>query len=239
MLPNLKANLRIGLIGDFNPQVKAHSAIPRALSLAAQSARCELELVWLPTPSLHSTSESLLATFDRLWCVPGSPYADLAGALQAIQFARTRPIPFLGTCGGFQHAVLEYARNVLGWSDADHAESSPAAALPLIAPLTCPLVGLRGSIRLLAGSQAARIYGRQEIVENYHCNFGVNPRFQSQLEQGALKISGVDANGETRVIELSDHPFFMATLFQPELSALEGEAHPLVIAFLRAPGFPG
>jgi CTP synthase (UTP-ammonia lyase) len=239
MLPTLKANLRIGLIGDFNPGVKAHSAIPRALNLAAVAVSCEVEPVWLPTPSLNSTSESLLAAFDGLWCVPGSPYADMAGALQAIQFARTRRVPFLGTCGGFQHAVLEYARNVLGWSEADHAESSPAAALPLIAPLTCSLVGLRGSIRLLTGSQAARIYGRQETVENYHCNFGVNPRFQSQLQQGALKISGVDANGETRVIELSGHPFFMATLFQPELSALEGGAHPLVIAFLQAAGSPG
>jgi CTP synthase (UTP-ammonia lyase) len=158
----------------------------------------------------------------------------MQGALAAIRFARERPLPFLGTCGGFKHALIEYARNVLGWTEADHAESNPGAALPLVAPLSCSLVGVEGSVRLLPGSEACRIYGRPEALEGYHCNFGLNGSYQHALQGGALRISGVDEQGAARVVELQGHPFFVATLFQPELSAFRDLPHPIVSAFVAA-----
>jgi len=166
--------------------------------------------------------------------VPGSPYASIDGALRAIRFAREHGRPFLGTCGGFQHALIEYARNVLGLADADHAESSPEAEMPLIAPLSCALVGARGTIRFVPGSALAAIYGAPEAVEGYHCSYGLNPRYRSLLESSPLRISAVDEAGEVRGVELAGHPFFVATLFQPELSALAGTPHPLVRAFVAA-----
>jgi CTP synthase (UTP-ammonia lyase) len=157
------------------------------------------------------------------------------GALLAIRFAREHGVPFLGTCGGFQHAVIEYARNVLGLKDAGHAESNPDATLPIMVPLTCSLVGEEGAITLAAESRVRAIYGRGQVVERYHCSFGLNPRYRSLFEQGQLQITGVDsADGEVRVVELTDHPFYIATLYQPERSAFEQRAHPLITAYIQA-----
>ncbi len=227
-------DIRIGLIGDFNPEVKAHVAIPRAVALASRSKAINAQTNWLPTPLLENDTEEILSAYDAFWCVPASPYASMDGALAAIRFARERGYPFLGTCGGFQHAIIEYARNVLGFTEADHAESNPTATLPLIAPLACSLVGAQGTIRLHPNSRISAIYGSSETVERYHCNYGLNPDFRSLLEQSEMRITGVDSNGDARVIELNHHPFFIGTLFQPELSAFSDVAHPLIGAFLQA-----
>jgi CTP synthase (UTP-ammonia lyase) len=158
----------------------------------------------------------------------------MEGALRAIRYAREQGVPFLGTCGGFQHALIEYARNVLGLRTADHAESNPYAELPLMVPLTCALVESSGTIILRPGSRSDAIYGRAETVELYHCSFGLNPHYQEQLVAGGLLIAGVDHEGETRMAELPDHPFFVVTLFQPERSSRTGTAHPLIVAYIEA-----
>ena len=158
----------------------------------------------------------------------------MEGALFAIRFAREHGVPFLGTCGGFQHALLEYARNVLHLSDADHAESNPEATMPLIAPLSCSLVEASGTIFLKPYTRIAAIYGKREVVEQYHCSYGLNQGYHTLFEQGDLRITGFDSNGEARVFELAGHPFYMGTLFQPERSAFSGIEHPLVMAFLQA-----
>ena len=225
--------LKIGLIGDYSPEVTAHVAIPQALALAASGMESEIEASWLATESL-ADDIGQLSSFDGLWCVPASPYRSMEGALAAIRFAREEVRPFLGTCGGFQHALIEYARNVLGMAEADHVESNPTTAMPLIAPLSCSLVEAHGVIKLKDGSNVRRIYGADEIVEQYHCNYGVNARYQSLLESSEMKVTGVDAEGEARVVELAGHPFFIATLFQPERSALSGKAHPLIVAYVQA-----
>ena len=225
--------IRIGLIGDFSPQVRAHNAIPRALELASVDST-SIETFWIETSVLQDVNTNRLDGYDGLWCVPGSPYDSMQGALRAIRFARENQIPFLGTCGGFQHALLEYFRNVLGMEKADHAESNAGASLPIIAPLSCPLVGAQGTIRLLDPSKIRSIYGTNETREEYHCNFGLNPQYRSLLDGGPLSITGVDNHGEARVLELASHPFFIGTLFQPELSAFKGVVHPLIKAFVSA-----
>ncbi len=156
------------------------------------------------------------------------------GALNAIRFARNGHRPFLGTCGGFQHVVIEYARHVLGMAKADHAESNPAAHLALITPLACPLVEKEGTVHLLPNSLAFSICGNENLVETYHCRFGVNRKWEHFLFGHGLQIAGRDQDEEVRVIEIPDHPFFMATLFQPERSALRSESHPLIQGFVRA-----
>lgn len=225
--------VHIGLIGDYSSEVAAHIAIPKSLQLAADDRETEVEVTWLATESIVQNLERL-SSFDGLWCVPASPYVSMDGALSAIRFAREQHRPFLGTCGGFQHALIEYARNVLGYVEADHAETNPDATMPLIAPLSCSLVEASGAIKLKEDSRISRVYGRAEIVEQYHCNYGVNPRYQRLLEAGDMKVTGVDAEGETRVVELTGHPFFVATLFQPERSAFSGIVHPLIRSYLQA-----
>jgi CTP synthase (UTP-ammonia lyase) len=230
----MKTSIRIGLIGDFSPHVKAHYAIPRAIELALPDLACQAEASWLSTPLLETMPEMQFAGYDAFWSVPGSPYESMDGALRGIRFAREHDTPFLGTCGGFQHAMIEYARNALGLAEADHAESNPDATMPLMAPLSCSLVEQSGTITFRPGSRVATIYNRLEAEEQYHCSFGLNPRYQSLLEQGGIEITGWDSNGEARVFELPGHPFYMGTLFQPERSALNGVAHPLIKAFLEA-----
>jgi CTP synthase (UTP-ammonia lyase) len=227
---------RIALIGDFNPGVIAHRAIPQAIELAADQTDYPVEAIWVGTATLGPDVPSQLADFDAIWCVPASPYANTEGALAAIRFARESGRPFLGTCGGFQHALLEYARNVLGMPDAEHAELAPHAPSPLIAPLSCSLVEKSGIIRFAQGSRLRSIYGVAEAEETYHCNYGLNPRHGNLFEVGAMRIGGRDRDGEVRAVELVSQPFFFATLYQPERAALHGRAHPLVSAFVAATG---
>ncbi len=196
-----------------------------------------VEWAWLSTRDLArkaSAVPAVLAAFDGVWCVPGSPYESEAGAIQAIRFAREAGTPFLGTCGGCQHAILEYARNVLGLHNAEHAESRPDAELPLISPLACALVEARASITLKAGSRLRAIYGEERIEEGYHCSFGLNPALEHLLAASALKVCGRGEEGEARALELEGHPFFVLTQFQPERRALVGELPPVVAAFVAA-----
>ena len=224
--------IRIALIGDYDPQVTAHQAIPVALEMAAEHSGPNVQWQWLATDDIHV--ETPLHTFDGFWCVPASPYRSMDGALLAIRFAREQRRPFLGTCGGFQHAVLEYARNVLGWSDAEHGETNPDAARALLTPLSCALVEAVDTIDLLEGSLLAKAYENTEIREGYRCRFGVNPQFEGELLKRELHAVGHDSEHELRAVELSGHPFFVATLFQPERAALMGVLPPLVGAFVEA-----
>jgi CTP synthase (UTP-ammonia lyase) len=222
--------VHIGLIGDYDASITAHQAIPEALRLAAQERGIAVESEWVPTDQIRTAQR--ISQFDGLWCVPGSPYRSTEGALLAIRFARESRRPFLGTCGGFQHAVIEYARDVLGWADAEHAETAPAAARPVISLLECTLIEATEAIRLLPDTCIRRSYGCDEIVEGYRCRYGLNPALVRELTSGSLKIAARSQSGEVRALELTGHPFFVATLFQPERAALRGEVPPLVRAFI-------
>jgi CTP synthase (UTP-ammonia lyase) len=224
--------IRIGLIGDRNDTVPAHVAIPRALAIASGFLKCAIDFDWVPTEEIRS--DQRVAAYDGIWCVPASPYRDLDGALRAIKWARERGRPFLGTCGGFQHAILEYTRSVLGWTDAVHGETSPNGVRAVISPLACALVETTDSIRFRAGSRIAAAYGRLEATEGYRCRYGINPAFESEVFSGRLRVTGKDGAGEVRAVELEGHPFFVATLFQPERAALDNRLPPLVAAFITA-----
>jgi CTP synthase (UTP-ammonia lyase) len=222
----------IGLIGDYDSRVTAHRAIPLAIQLAGSELGIAADFQWVPTSEI--TSHERVAHFRGLWCVPASPYQSMDGALLAIRFARESGRPFLGTCGGYQHAVIEYARNVLGWADAEHAETAPQAKRPVIALLECGLVEVTDAIVLKPGSRIREAYQCDEIVEGYHCRYGLNPQFLSRLTSGSLRVAAHDRAGEVRALELNDHPFFVTTLFQPERAALNGIPPPLARALIAA-----
>jgi CTP synthase (UTP-ammonia lyase) len=107
--------------------------------------------------------------------------------------------------------------------------------MPVVSPLCCSLVERSGPLVFSDGSRLCAIYGVPEAEELYHCNYGLNPRFEALLfGRGDLQVGGRDPAGEVRAVELAGHPFFIATLFQPERAALSGIAHPLVTAFADA-----
>lgn len=227
----MKTPLRLALVGDYHPDIVAHQAIPLAIDDAAAVLEQPVKYNWLATPSI--ASGEALAEYDAIWVVPGSPYRHPEGAFTAIRYARENSIPFLGTCGGFQHAIVEYARNVLGWHDAAHAETDIEGRM-VIMPLTCSLVEKTDAIELRANTLIAKAYGQPIITEGYHCNYGIADAFARELESGDLRVTGWDDNGDIRAVELVTHPFFVATLFQHERGALAGKPVPLVQAMLRA-----
>lgn len=216
---------RIALVGDRSPSVRAHTRIPALLAALAEQDNLVIDPYWISTDETGD-----LSGFDGIWLVPGSPYRSEAGAIKAAQTAREAKIPFLGTCGGFQHAVLEYARNVCALA-VGHAENEPDAPDPVIIELACSLVGHEGAVTIEPGSLAERILGAERTVERYHCAYGTNPKHLNVLRDHGLRFSGVDDDGDVRVAELPDHPFYLLTLFQPELA---DRPHPIVRAFADA-----
>lgn len=225
--------LSLAIVGDFNADFKPHPATNEALRDTANALDITLKLSWLPTRSLIERNDSL-QDFDGFLIAPGSPYESMKGALNAIEFGRTASRPTLGTCGGFQHIVIEYARNVLDLKDSEHAEYDPYASQLLITKLECSLVGQFLTIEVKEDSNVFNIYGKRFIKEHYYCNFGLNPEYQEILDKGGLRVVGVDQNNEARILELPDHPFFVATLFVPQLNSSYAEPHPLLQAFLKA-----
>ena len=226
-------NISIALVGDYNEHVIAHTAIPRALELASAALKVNIAWSWIETTAI-SNDASNLAEFAAIWVVPGSPYVNMDGALAAIRFARETGRPFLGTCGGFQHALIEYARNVCGEHDATHAETDPDSNSLVVTSLLCSLVEKTGHISFTPGSQLHNIFKDQETNEGYHCNYGLNPEWKTRLEKAGIHFTGFDTEGQVRAFELNANPFFIGTLFQPERSALRGEQHLLIKAFVDA-----
>lgn len=225
--------VRVGLIGDYDESVVAHRAILRALELAGAAVGVDVAPHWMNTAELSATLARDVSVCDALWCVPASPYADTAAALRAIRFARESGRPFLGTCAGFQHALLEYAQAQWGMTAPAHAELEPDAVDPVIAPLACALVEQTGAVRFAPGSRMARAYKAERTVEGYHCSYGLNPLFAKRLDGGPMRATGWDDAGDVRSVELDGHPFFVATLFQPERAALEGRVPPIVRALVE------
>lgn len=225
--------IKVLLIGDESPNVIAHGAIPKALAFAAANLSLQVAHEWVGSEKITSREVLFSRKPDGIWCVPGSPYASMDGALVAIRFAREKSIPFLGTCGGFQHAVIEYARNALRITDADHGESNPEAKTAVIAPLQCPLINKSETLRISPNTRLAAICGIK-AKEAYQCSYGLNTAFRRRLETEGLRFCAFNEAEEVRALELKNHPFFIATLFQPERSALSGATHALIVEFARA-----
>lgn len=230
----MKRPLVTGVIGDSHPGVEGFAAIRAALQHAATALSLDVDPRWIPSTTLAEQSDRDLAEFDALWCGPWGPYANADDATRVIRFAREHERPFLGTCAGFQHAAIEYARSVLGLSHADHAEANPATPQPVITALSEPLIDRTAAIVLDPGSQTARIYRRTLIAERYRCRFGLNPAYLRSLHGSGLRVAGVDETGAAMVLEFVEHPFFVATLYLPEIASRSSAPHPLVIAYLQA-----
>jgi CTP synthase (UTP-ammonia lyase) len=240
-------SIRIGILGDFDPKAPNLPAVAMSLQHAASKLGVTVDSEWVATPSvLEPTALKRLESFEGIWAAPGSPYRSMEGMLKGIAFARTRDWPFLGTCAGFQYTVIECARNVLGIKDADTAENNSGSKNIVIYPVACAVPGQeKGSpklsgvvpkIRLRPGSYLQSFYGKEVVEERFFCNFEMNPDFEWAAIEAGFPVAARGAGGEIRAIESPTHRFFIATLFQPQLSSTAEQPHPLVLAFLQAAG---
>jgi len=220
----------LGIVGDRNPALLVHWATEAALGHLPEPPRYE----WVPTEEVPAAPAARLSRYHGLLISPGSPYRSMEGALLAIRHARETGTPLLGTCGGFQHLVVEVARDVLGVKDAEHAETSPGSPRLAVTPLSCSLAGQSHPVRIGAGTRAAALYRAEEVVEPFFCSYGLNPEFRAPLEACGLRVSGLGVDGVVRVVELDGHPFFLGTLYVPQAGSRPGVPHPLLVGLLAA-----
>jgi CTP synthase (UTP-ammonia lyase) len=208
----------IAALGDRNPAYVTHREIDATIAL-------EPRIRWL------GTDGASLDGFDAVWVVPGTPYRDEAAVLEAIRFAREQGMPILGTCGGCQFMVLEYARNALGIAGAAHAETEPDGETIVVAPLTCSLVGETRTVVPVPGTRLAELCGTEPFPGFHYCSYGIAAELEGLVVSARADDAGVEA------VELPDHPFYLATLFQPQVGTSErGALHPVVAALVSAAG---
>lgn len=191
----------IALVGEYSPTFQPHVAIGSAIEHSRSALGVDFDDIWVSTENID---ESLFERFSGIWVAPGSPYKNMDKALWAIRYARENRVPCLGTCGGFQHLIIEYARNVLGFEDAQHAEYDPYASNLFVSQLACSLAGREMELTFSPGSQVAAIYEAISATEQYYCNFGVNPDYVSLLRSGPLKITGSDSEGRFESLSCRD-----------------------------------
>lgn len=230
---NTSTIIKIGIIGDYDGR-PSHIATNEAIAHCASHLDLKVESHWIATDTLEESVDERLKDFDALWCAPGSPYKSAQGAMNAIQFARENNYPFIGTCGGFQHAVLEFARDIIGLSEIRQKDFDPYTPNQIISALSYSLIGETRNILLNKNTSIAQIYGMGHTEERYNCNFGLNVTFTSQMVAHGFVIAGMDEMGETRILELPQNNFFVATLFQPQLGSTPENPHKLILAYLKS-----
>ncbi len=224
---------KLAIFGEFDPAKETHLATNDSIEHSREELGIgsDLKVDWIPTENI---TQIILSEIDGMWIAPGSPYKNMDNALEAIRYARENKIPCLGTCGGFQHIIIEYARNLLGIDNAEHGEYSPNASTLFISELVCSLRGREMELNLVEDSRVSRLYGAHQAQERYYCNFGINPDFVDKIKEGPINVIGSDREGEIRIVEYSDHPFFVGTLFVPQAHSTESNPHPLVTGFIDA-----
>jgi CTP synthase (UTP-ammonia lyase) len=192
----------------------------------------ELNAEWVPTVEVNKIL-SASNYYDGTWIVPGSPYKNDEGVFAVIREAREKNIPILGSCGGFQYMVLEYAKNVLNIQEANHEETNPGG-ISIISKLHCSLKGQQERVEIKdKNSWLYEVLKEDEIVGLYYCSYGVNPQYFEKLNQPPFTFTAFSSTGEVRAFELKGHRFFNGTLFQPSLDSSFKTPNPLLVNFFN------
>jgi len=221
---------KIALIGEYNRDLLSHQATNAAIEHSNKKIGTNVATQWISTNDISIT---LLKEYAGIWITPGTVYKNIDKTLMAIKYAREHNVPCLGTCGGFQQIIIEYARNVLGHQDAQHEEYDPSASNLFISSLSCSLIGREMNLTFVPQSKIATIYETCKATENSYCSFGLNPQVVQLFNEGPLQIVGSDSDNEIRAVEIQLHPFFIGTLFVPQNRSTDTNPHALITAFLK------
>jgi CTP synthase (UTP-ammonia lyase) len=215
----------IAALGDRDTTHLTHREIDAAIGLAPSGA----EIRWL------ATQNASLDDFDGVWVLPGTPYRDDAAVYDAIRFAREQGMPILGTCGGFQYMAVEYARTVAGIADAVHEETDSRAGEIVVGRLECSLVGEQRSVTTVPGTRLAALCGSEPFIGFHWCNYGLVEGSIERLTATGLVVDAHADDAGVEGFELPGHPFYLATLFQPQVgSSTSSTLHPLLRALIDA-----
>jgi CTP synthase len=237
----------VGIVGKYVELPDAYLSVAEALRHGAAAHGLKLDLRWIPSDELTGLlSESYLEDLDGVVVPGGFGYRGVEGKIQAIRYARENGIPFLGLCLGLQCAIIEFAREVLGHSDANSTEFDPSTPHPVIDLMSSQedveekggtmRLGLYAA-KLAEGSVVRSLYGEELVYERHRHRWEVNNSYRKDLESAGMRLSGMSPDDNlVEYIELVDHPYFVATQAHPEFRSRPDVPHPLFAGLIEAAG---
>jgi len=225
---------RIAILGDFNPVYETHHKLNESVKDIQKFLNMDIQFDWIATDIFDCKIVFEKQNYKGLWVAPGSPYKDMENVLYTIKYAREFNIPTFGNCGGFQHMIIEFAKNECHIEKADHEETNPDSTEILIKRLTCSLVGEQELLQIIDPvSILYKAYNKKELVGKYFCSYGLNDKYLEILKSKGMKFTSISEDGSYRSFEIDTHPFFVGTLFQPALTSTTKESNPMIIEFVR------
>ena len=246
-MQNPKVKVTIALIGKYTQLHDSYLSVVEALHHGGFSNDAQVKIRWVDSEELEKEPERLDEVFygiDGMIIPGGFGNRGTEGMILAAQYARTKGIPFLGICLGMQMALVEFARNVVGWKDANSSELNPDTEHPVIdlMPEQAGVTQLGGTMRLGAypcklvrGTLAHRLFGREEIQERHRHRYEVNNELREQLAAAGLTFSGISPDGRiVEMIEWNRHPYYIGTQGHPEFKSRPNRAHPLFAGLVMA-----
>ncbi len=239
--------VKVAMVGKYTELSDAYKSVNEALCHAGIHTQTKVEIIYIDAERLEKQGQVLLHDVDALLIPGGFGERGVAGKIRAIQYAREHKLPFLGICLGMQLAVVEFARHVMGYTDANSTEFDANTPYPVIALISewMDAAGqmnkryagddLGGTMRLgaqacqlVSGSLAARVYASEKITERHRHRYELNNKFLAAMQEQGLIVSGRSADGSlVEMVELADHPWFLACQFHPEFTSTPRTGHPL------------
>lgn len=244
-LKNPETEVSIALVGKYIQLHDAYLSVAEALKHGGIACRANVKIHWVDSEDLEKKgADFFLRGVDGILVPGGFGMRGTEGKIEAIRYARENKIPFLGICLGMQMAIVEFARHVLGYQDANSAELDPQTEHPVIAlmPDQSEVSDLGGTLRLGAypcilreGSLLEKLYGKKEISERHRHRYEVNNEYREELENAGMKLSGLSPDGRiAEMLEIPGHPYFVGTQGHPELKSRPNHAHPLFRELIKA-----
>ncbi|MDE0971378.1 MAG: CTP synthase [Arenicellales bacterium] len=252
-LENPASEVDIAMVGKYVSLTESYKSLSEALVHAGIANDCKVNVNYIDAENIEKEGTSVLEQSDAILVPGGFGVRGVEGMIETARYARERNVPYLGICLGLQIAVIEYARNVVGLSDANSTEFDKECKHPVIALVTewtnqagetesrDTYADLGGTMRLGAqyanlekGSACSDIYQQQKIRERHRHRYEVNNRFIDVLEKNGLTFSGKSMEDLVEVIELSEHPWFIACQFHPEFTSTPRDGHPLFTSYIQA-----
>jgi CTP synthase len=244
----------IAMVGKYIHLTESYKSLSEALRHAGVHSATKINIHYIDSEQIETEGTKLLDGMDAILVPGGFGERGIEGKIQAVNYARTRGVPYLGICLGMQVAVIEYARNVAGLKGAHSTEFNPKSPTPVIAMMSewvtaegsretrlvgCDIGGtmrLGGQeCRLASGSHVRELYGKESIIERHRHRYEFNNVYRAQLEQKGLFVAGTSVDGNlVEIVELKDHPWFVGVQFHPEFTSTPRDGHPLFTGYILA-----
>jgi CTP synthase len=244
-LKNPKREVNIGLVGKYVELKDSYKSISEAFIHAGVSNEARVNVKWIHSEKLNSTNiDEELSGLDGILVAPGFGSRGISGKIEAVRYARENKVPFFGICLGMQCAVIEFARHVLGYSDAHTTEIAEDSKFPVISMMEEQknISNMGGTMRLGAyrcqlkpGSKAFAAYNTEKISERHRHRYEFNNDYLKEFEAAGLMPVGKNPEtGLVEIVEIKDHPWFVGAQFHPEYKSTVANPHPLFVAFIKA-----